>query len=208
MAEDRIQGMQDYVSKRLDALAQLAEHPQKAVLAKLRRGVGRAPGDLPELWGFFLEGLPEKWESRGGPPSREEWAIYLALTLYALHQQGRSTREVGENMHKKGESLGRAVRKLLDPGEAPEDSSVLRRFNALATARDMPERVHYLRGIVQLLRAKGIPLDYAQLAVDLYLLQSPESAARVRLRWGENFYVTQPEEETNESDHNAQEKEN
>ena len=75
-------------------------------------------------------------------------------------------------MHKEGESLGRAIRKLLDPGEAPEDSSVLRRFNALATANGMPERVHYLRGIVQLLRAKGIPLDYAQLAVDLYLLQS------------------------------------
>ena len=119
MAEDRIQDIQDYVSERLDALAQTAEHPQKAMLAKLRRGVGRAPGDLPELWGFFLEGLPEKWESRGGPPSREEWAVYLALTLYALHQQGRSTREEDGNMHKEGESLGRAIRKLLDPGNPP-----------------------------------------------------------------------------------------
>lgn len=208
MAEDRIQDIQRFVSKRLDALAQTAEHPQKAMLAKLRRGVGRAPGDLPELWGFFLEGQPGEWESRGGPPSREEWAVYLALTLYALHQQGRSTREEDGNMHKEGESLGRAIRKLLDPGEAPEDSSVLRRFNALATANGMPERVHYLRGIVQLLRAKGIPLDYAQLAVDLYLLQSPESAAHVRLHWGENFYFTQPEENAKEPDRNAQEKEN
>ena len=46
------------------------------------------------------------------------------------------------------------------------------------------------------------------LAVDLYLLQSPESAAHVRLHWGENFYFTQPEENAKEPDRTAQEKEN
>ena len=40
--------------KRLFRLYNLPEHPQKAALANLRRGVGRVPGDLPELWGEFL----------------------------------------------------------------------------------------------------------------------------------------------------------
>ena len=174
MAEDRIQDIQEFVSERLDALAQMPEHPQKAMLAKLRRGVGRAPGDLPELWGFFLEGQPGEWESRGGPPSREEWAVYLALTLYALHQQGRSTREEDGNMHKKGESLGRAIRKLLDPGEAPEDSSVLRRFNALAPLRGhgdlAPHKGRVARAVHQALaQGAGDPQRLAAPGCDVLL---------------------------------------
>ena len=185
---DTMKTLTSYVSGRLRALEQLPEHPQKAALANLRRGVGAAPGEMPELWGFFLEEPPPEMESRDGAPTRGEWAVYLALTLYALHQQGRAPRQEGENMQKEGETLGRAVRRLVKPGEAPEDSSVLRRFNALATAGSMAERAHHLRGIVQLLRAQGVPLDYVQLAADLYLLQSPAAAPHVRLCWGQDFY--------------------
>ena len=30
----------------------------KAELANLRRGLGKQPGELPELWGSFLEDIP------------------------------------------------------------------------------------------------------------------------------------------------------
>ena len=175
-----------YVARRLQWLRSLPEHPQKAALAHLRRGAGHAPGDLPELWGLFLEGLPPELESRDGAPTRGEWAVYLALTLYALHQQGRAL--PAEDMNCQDAAFGQAVRRLAPPEKEVGESSILRRFNALATASSMAETAQHLRGIVQLLRAGGIPLDYVRLAADLYELQCPGGAQRVRLRWGQDFY--------------------
>ena len=51
---------------------------------------------------------------------------------------------------------------------------MLRRFNALATAEEITEISHHLRGMIQLLSAAKrwrIPLDYPRLAADLYELQ-------------------------------------
>ena len=195
MAEQNVQKIKNYMAYRLHWLQNLPEHQQKAALANLRRGIGKAPGDLPELWGIFLQDLPEELESRTGKPTAAEWAVYLALTLYALHQQGHPL--PADSMHKPDVSLGKAIRKLVPVGERPEDSSVLKRFNALATAGTMPERFQHLRGIIQLLRAKGIALDYLQLAADLFWLQKAVSAAQVRLRWGQDYYYTPRQEAEN-----------
>ena len=135
-------------------------------------------------------------ESQDGIPTRGEWAAYLALTCYAMHQQGHGLPR--ENMHQKDARFGQAVRKLVKPKEQPDDASVLRRFNALATASTMSECAHHLRGIIQLLRADGIPLDYVQLAEDLYWLQNPVTAQRVRLRWGQDYYYAPKTEGTNQ----------
>lgn len=186
MAERMDQTIEDYVARRLRWLQTQTERPQKAALANLRRGLGRAPGELPQLWGIFLQDLPVALESRDGIPTKAEWAIYLALTLYAYHQQGHAISSA--NMHQRGAHFGCAVRRLVKEGELPEDSSILRRFNALATAKDMPERAQHLRGIVSLLRTKGIPLDYVQMAVELYWLQIADTASRVCLLWGQDYY--------------------
>ena len=173
-------------------LSELAGEPNqarvRAQLADLRRGIGRKPGDLPELWGMLFAGMPEELLRRSTEPTQAEWAIYTALTLYALHQQSRDLRT--ENMHtadvagRLGRALGRLVR-----GEEDRER-VARRFNAFATASDMQEAAHYLRGLVQMLRAegRGIPLDYVQLAVDLFYFQQPRNAPGVRLTWGRDFY--------------------
>ena len=196
---DTMKTLKSYVSGRLRALEQLPEHPQKAALANLRRGVGAAPGEMPELWGFFLEELPPEMESRDGAPTRGEWAVYLALTLYALHQQGHALPE--DDMDRQNAGLGQAVRRLLPPKADPAGSSVQKRFNVLATAAQPREIAQHLRGMIQLLRAAGIPLDYARLAEDLFYLQFPDHAPGVRLRWGQEFYTmpdgnNQTEEET------------
>lgn len=188
--------LRDFVAKRLWVLAHLPEHPRKAALANLRRGVGREPGDLPELWGAFLNEMPTDLESKTGEPTRAEWAIYLALTFYALHQQGHDL--PAQDMHRIKVGLGTAVRRLLKENEKLEESSVLRRFNALATAEAMPERIHHLRGLVQMLSAVGEPLDYVRLAEDLYWLQSSAVAPKIRLRWGQDFYRSQPVENPKE----------
>ena len=195
----------DYVAGQLSRLWSLPKPQRRARLAELRRGVGHQPGDLPALWGSFLQELPkELWgrETAAGEcrePSEAEWAVYLALTLYALHQQG----EENVSMNEKGCTLGRAVRQLAQNSAAAAqdwtESSVLRRFNALATADSMPEVSHHLRGMIQLLRREGIPLDYPQLAEDLYQYQFVDGAPNVRLRWGRDLYAS-PTEKTKENE--------
>ena len=192
----KAQEVKAYVSRQLEKLWALPLNQRRAALAKLRRGIGHPPGDLPELWGAFLQDMPESFQG-GKDPSHEEWAVYLALTLCAMHQQSNET----GCMNQPGNTLGRAVRQLAEQqarlsGQDWTESSVLRRFNALATAQDISEISHHLRGMIQLLRAakgEGIPLDYPQLAVDLYELQCDDprcsdKPANVRLRWGRDLY--------------------
>ena len=90
-------------------------------------------------------------------------------------------------MQADSQRLGMAIRKLAG-NDTDRLKAVQRRFNAFATARSMPECLHHLRGLIQLLRSEDIPLDYVELAGDLYEFQTPDGAARVRLRWGQDFY--------------------
>lgn len=162
---------------------------QRAALAKLRRGIGQKPGDDPALWNILFEGIPEEMLSRGGEPTREEWAIHTALTLFALHQQGKDPKQ--DPMNVEGRSLGSAAALLVALDGEDSRPRVARRFNQAATAASMQELTHYLRELVQLLRSKGIGLDYPQLAADLFRYQSSERAPGVRLRWGQDFYRRQ-----------------
>ena len=192
----KTQDVKMYTAQRLHRLQALPDNQRRAELAKLRRGIGHAPGELPELWGSFLLEMSEELQQNGpGGPSAAEWAVYLALTLYAVHQQGND-----RPMNCPGNTLGRAVRQLAErntaAGQDWTEASVLRRFNALATAEEITEISHHLRGMVQLLSAAkdgSIPLDYPQLAADLYELQCtdpryPQTPAHVRLRWGQDLY--------------------
>ena len=97
---------------------------------------------MPELWGSFLQGMPPELQSRDGTPSRGEWAVYLTLTLFALHQQGQE-----RSMNQPGISLGAAVRKLADldrdkknKDAEPDESGVFRRFSALRQRRNAEKR--------------------------------------------------------------------
>ena len=83
----KTQDVKLYAAQQLHRLQALPDNQRRAELAKLRRGIGHAPGELPELWGSFLLGMPESFQGRSAP-SAAEWAVYLALTLYAMHQQG------------------------------------------------------------------------------------------------------------------------
>ena len=154
----------------------------RAAMAHLRRGVGHVPGELPLLWGSFLAGLPEELRSISGEPSRAEWAIYTALTLYALHQQGKADSVQAENV-----SLGKAALRLAG-GSDEERQRIWRRLNLVAQADDMQKMSYRLRQLVTLLKAGGIGLDYAMLAADLFEYQFDASVNRVRLRWGQDFF--------------------
>lgn len=150
-----------------------------AVLARLRRAVGKPPGWDPELWELTLSGVPGRVVSDA--PTVEERAVHTAITLYAVHQQSRP-----EPMHVRGHGLGTAVRSLASATQA--ESAVRRRFDAAATATSFDEAVHHLRGLITQLRAHRVPLDYGLLADDLLQLQDNRTADAVRLRWGRQYY--------------------
>ncbi len=179
--------IRNYVKKQMELLAgdagTLDLGSSKAQLAQLRRGVGKRPGELPELWGIFLRNMPEELMGKEGRPSYAEWAIYTALTLFALHQQGHS-----EPMHAEGEEnrLGRAVKKLAHGEE--EEENVRRKFSITARSDDMEELSYHLKTLVRMLGSNDIKLDYEDLAKDLYRFQFENDADQVRLKWGQDFY--------------------
>lgn len=157
----------------------------RAALAKMRRGIGKAPGSMPEIWEYTLSDLPESLLSRDGKPSQGEWAVHIALTLFAMHQQGLNT--VNECMHRPTFGLGKSVAALVHSED--DLSRIKRRFDRAATADTMEEFSNHLRNLIQLMRAEKQPLDYAALAKDLFFYQSSALQDRVRLRWGEDFYA-------------------
>ncbi|HHT02552.1 MAG TPA: type I-E CRISPR-associated protein Cse2/CasB [Firmicutes bacterium] len=169
----------------------LTQGPEsRAMLAKLRRGIGKEPGELPELFEIVFENLPEGFFGKGGEPSREIWAIYTALTLFSLHQQGKD-RPMSASGEREGEtsgdSLGAAVGRLVRK-DMTREKTLKRRFDAVLTADEFTELAHHARGLIQLLKTEDIPLDYPKFAFDLYRYQFDEARNRVRLRWGEDYY--------------------
>lgn len=181
------------LTKRLDSVS------SKASLAQLRSGVGKYPGELPELWGVFLKDLPEELMSKTGEPSRAEWAVYTALTLFALHQQGHS-----DSMNSEGTEnrLGRAVRKLVHNEE--DEERVKFKLGLAASSDDMTELSYRFRSLVNFLSNENIKLDYVDLAKDLFLFQSEKYSENIRMKWGQDFYRSSKND--GESEENSDEK--
>lgn len=159
-----------------------------AALARLRRGVGRAPGETPDLWGLTgTEPLHER-HARGAFSEEEflraEEAAHAAVTLWSLHQQSHHI----ARMHRRpGPELGTAVRRLA-PG-AGIDEPTRKRFVRAGTATTPVVLSTRLRELVLLLRREGIPLDYGLLADQLCQWTLPGGAQRVRRSWGRSYLV-------------------
>ncbi len=157
----------------------------RADLARLRRGVGRDAGTVPEI--LSLTTNPDDARSIGHEgPTADEQAIHIALTLYAVHQQSQDRR-----MHEPGRRFGAALGAIRYVG-GEESPGVVRRFQALGTATDLRELVAHARGLVTLLRSARQGFDYGLFARDLALLQDPAHADAVRLSWGRDFYRARP----------------
>lgn len=172
-----------------ERLRELKDNPDestvRAQLAKMRRGIGEQPGTSPELWEILFQNFPEPLEGEGNQPGRAEVAIYMALTLYAMHQQSRSLRDENVNQPEIGfgQAVGMLVLKNPDSLEA-----VRRRFNATALAADIVELAWHMKGMVQLFRQREVGLDYGQIAMDFYDYQVLDQMPGVRLKWGRDFY--------------------
>ncbi|GAA3490832.1 type I-E CRISPR-associated protein Cse2/CasB [Streptomyces cremeus] len=215
------------------------QHASSAVaaLARLRRGVGKAAHEAPESWGNdgleelsairaeldsagaendasakFYSADERRWSVRR--EQAEERAVFLAITLWALHQQ--SIRDA--NMHGHDWGLGRSVRYLAqgrpaatsaevtavaDEGREEELNEALRkRFVRIGTSTSFEMLGVRLREVVVLLRGARIPLDYARLADQLSDWQDPPRQAEIRRAWGRDFHLSS-QSNTRDSAHSA-----
>lgn len=152
----------------------------KRVLAEMRRGVGKHPGEMPSLWGMIFDGIDETLLGKD-KPSYAEWGIYTALTLYALHSQGF---DGCANVN--GPSVGTATADLVETDEDIE--RIQKHLNLVVTSGTPEELSYHLRGIVTLLRSNKISLDYARLAKEFYLIWFSEESSKIKLQWGRDFY--------------------
>lgn len=166
----------------------------KATLANLRNSIGKDLSKTVEIWPLVFAQMPEDYLSIDGNPTYEENAILTALQLYALHQQGKS-----EMVHKaSGHSVGRAFRSIRGENETSLD----RRFNTMITASGFKELTTHLRHIISIFKQKDDgKIDYAKLAEDMFWYQiSLESANRMRMRWGQDYYFKPIKEKEGEND--------
>ncbi|MEU1015749.1 type I-E CRISPR-associated protein Cse2/CasB [Streptomyces sp. NPDC005898] len=212
---------------RLQVLYRQDNSSATAALARLRRGVGKAVHEAPESWGNDgLEELSairaehdsaEDVEPRGGASAKyysaeerhwseqrelaEEKAVFLTITLWALHQQ--SIRDA--NMHAYDWGLGRSVRHLAqgrrgDGEPQPATSAaplneelsepIRKRFVRIGTSTSFEMLGTRLREMVLLLRGARLPLDYARLADQLTAWQDTARQAEVRRTWGRDFHLS------------------
>ncbi|MEN6584208.1 MAG: type I-E CRISPR-associated protein Cse2/CasB [Armatimonadota bacterium] len=152
----------------------------RGMLARLRRGAGKRMEEMPDLLEVTLCDLSDE-----GEITSVDRAVHTALTLYALHRQGKDT-----SMHESGgNSLGRATGYLISSDRSNE-ASIKHRFDAVITSRDLAELSYHARGLVQLIRAHDIPvkLDYERFASDLFFYSLQDSRTDVQMRWGRDFY--------------------
>ncbi|MBT0566994.1 type I-E CRISPR-associated protein Cse2/CasB [Williamsia sp. CHRR-6] len=149
-------------------------------LARLRQATNRAPGSVPNVWDQTIGIVPAHLQGGSDEPSAHEWAAHIAITFFALHQQGR----LSDRMAQSGGSLGSAARRLVTDPDL--EDSIRRRFQAVALAETRQGVAHHLRALIGLLRGAGVPLDYGRLADDLVDMFSGRDDG-VRLRWGRDF---------------------
>ena len=183
----------EFVAAKINSLKKREDSYSRATLAKLRRGVGKSPGSMPDIWDFTLGDLPESWLSQSGDPTPFEWAAHIAITLFALHQQGKDIRQ--SPMSESGGSLGSAVRRLISKRGAESESAIKRRFDTVITSSSAEELAYHLRGLISLIRSGDIPLDYPRLAGDLLKFQFQDQRDKVRLLWGQDYYFNRNRED-------------
>ncbi|WMC93083.1 type I-E CRISPR-associated protein Cse2/CasB [Kineothrix sp. MB12-C1] len=166
----------------------------RAALSRLRNSIGRDISETVEIWPLVFEEVPVEYLSKNGIPTHEENAIVTSLQLYALHQQGRS-----DSVHKASKnSIGKALHTIRDM----DNTALDRRFNSLITSGNFKELTTHLRHLISILKQEAdTKIDYAKLAEDFYWYQSsPESANRMRMCWGQDYYFYQVKEKEGEKD--------
>jgi CRISPR system Cascade subunit CasB len=127
----------------------------------------------------------------------QEEPYYLVASLFAFWHQGQDGAESTEG------NLGRSLRTLVEQEEDPNrrrklEKSTEKRLIALLNCHrdDLPE---HLRQIVSLLKAKEVPLDWAQLLSDIKHWERDDRP--VQKAWARGFWIGSRQREPEEAAH-------
>ncbi|MBA3257241.1 MAG: type I-E CRISPR-associated protein Cse2/CasB [Pyrinomonadaceae bacterium] len=170
-------------------LQRLVDEEDRAPLASLRRGLGKAPGEAAEVMRYVLPRMPQnasRWD---------EDAYFLVATLFALHQINWPSSKDSTQATNLGASFARLGREV-------ESESIEKRFVALLNCHqdDLPT---HLRHAVSLLKSKEIPIDWARLLRDV---RGWNHADRyVQRNWARAFWANSAAAEQPSSDQSNQE---
>jgi CRISPR system Cascade subunit CasB len=135
----------------------------RAALAELRRGLGRAPGEAAGMFPYVIPFVSSRYE---------EPDLYLIASLFALHPSSSQSGNMGDHLYAYAKAVG-------------DDAATTRRFVQLMrqsrAALDTPLRQH-----ISLLKSKEIAVNWHQLMLDISGWEHEDR--RVQRRWARAYW--------------------
>jgi len=144
----------------------------RGALAALRRGLGRPPGTVADMYPYVVP-----WISEDVPPWREA-VYYLIAALFAYHPDAGGSGNMGHHF---------ALARARDP--RGDDTAIERRFVALLAAHE-DDLDFYLRQAVSFLKSKEVAVNWHQLLSDVLAWGHP--ARYVQQQWARAFWGSSP----------------
>jgi CRISPR system Cascade subunit CasB len=159
----------------IGSLLKLKVQEDRAALAALRRGLGRAPGTVAEMYPYV-----EPYLGAESTRARSD-AAYVVAALFASHPLNWPQADDERRPSNFGASFARLRAKMTSSKGAD------RRFTALVGAH-CEDLEHHLRGAVSLLRSHDVPVDWEQLFRDIRWWGG--DARRVERTWASAYWGT------------------
>jgi len=146
-------------------LGELEKNKDRGALAALRKGLGKAPGSVPEM---FEHVIP--YMDRDATMAQED-ASFLVASLFASYPEGSGQGNMGATFRTISAATG--------------SDSTEGRFVALLKCHrdDLPD---HLRHAVALARSKNATIDWDQLLCDIQ--NWDDASSSVQRRWARSFW--------------------
>lgn len=135
----------------------------RAALAELRRGLGRAPGEAPGMFPYVIPFAASAYD---------EDIYYLIASLFALHPGEARSGNMGDHLRAYAQTVG-------------DDSATTRRFTQLMRHRRATLAIP-LRQHVSMLKSKEISVNWHQLMWDLHWWEHEERF--IQKRWASAYW--------------------
>jgi len=162
----------------------------RGAMANLRRGLGKPPGMAYEMDKYVLPRLPES------PTPWQENSYYLVASLFAYWHQGKERSQSLDGKRREDRNLGKSLKLVFEYTRAgiQRDEAQKRLEKRLAmlldaSIEDLPE---YLHQTVSLLKAKDVPIDWAQLLNDIQHWNTDTRS--IQHEWAKGFWVSKTKE--------------
>ena len=181
--------VKEAVRQELNVLKAKDYSQARADLARLRRGAGKSFDQAPEAWQIVLDILPEDRLGKSSYISPGETAAFITLTLYATAMVEKDTYR--GTLDQPGVDLGAAAARFTIKTIGTDEkgkSQILPRMKRLMNADSVEEAAVPLRSILRLFADQEIPLDFADLAYDLYFYSILKGRSFVRLKWARSYF--------------------